>query len=115
MPRSKNKVAAHRRKKRVLEKAKGYVGSRSKLYTIAKNSVDKGLSHAYRDRKLKKRVFRNIWIIRINAAARVSGISYSQLMGALKKKNIDINRKALAELAYNNLDAFNEIVKFAIK
>jgi len=115
MPRSKNKVAAHRRKKRVLEKAKGYVGARSKLYTIAKNSVDKGLSHAYRDRKLKKRVFRNIWIIRINAAARVSGISYSQLMGALKKKNIDINRKALAELAYNNLDAFNEIVKFAIK
>ncbi|MDD5362175.1 MAG: 50S ribosomal protein L20 [Ignavibacteria bacterium] len=114
MPRSKNKVAAHARKKRILKAAKGYVGARSKVFTVAKNAVEKGLSHSYRDRKLKKRVFRNIWIVRINAAARVSGISYSQLMGALKKKNIDINRKTLADLAYNNIEAFNEIVKFAM-
>jgi large subunit ribosomal protein L20 len=114
MPRSKNKVAAHARKKRILKAAKGYVGARSKVFTVAKNAVEKGLSHSYRDRKLKKRVFRNIWIVRINAAARVSGISYSQLMGALKKKNIDVNRKTLADLAYNNIEAFNEIVKFAM-
>jgi large subunit ribosomal protein L20 len=114
MPRSKNKVAAHARKKRILKSAKGYVGARSKVFTVAKNAVEKGLSHSYRDRKLKKRVFRNIWIVRINAAARISGISYSQLMGALKKKNIDVNRKTLADLAYNNIDAFNEIVKFAM-
>ena len=114
MPRSKNKVAAHARKKKILKQAKGYVGARSKVFTVAKNAVEKGLTHAYRDRKLKKRVYRNIWIIRINAAARRSGISYSQLMGALKKKNIDINRKTLADLAYNNIEAFSEVVKFAM-
>ncbi|MCE1164929.1 MAG: 50S ribosomal protein L20 [Bacteroidetes bacterium] len=114
MPRSKNKVAAHARKKKILKQAKGYVGARSKVFTVAKNAVEKGLTHAYRDRKLKKRVYRNIWIIRINAAARMSGISYSQLMGALKKKNIDINRKTLADLAYNNIEAFSEVVKFAM-
>lgn len=114
MPRSKNKVAAHARKKKILKQAKGYVGARSKVFTVAKNAVEKGLTHAYRDRKLKKRVYRNIWIIRINAAARMSGISYSQLMGALKKKNIDINRKTLADLAYSNIEAFNEVVKFAM-
>ncbi len=114
MPRSKNKVAAHARKKKILKQAKGYVGARSKVFTVAKNAVEKGLTHSYRDRKLKKRVFRNIWIVRINAAARISGISYSQLMGALKKKNVDVNRKTLADLAYNNIEAFNEIVKFAM-
>lgn len=114
MPRSKNKVASHRRRKAVLKNAKGYVGARSKVYTVAKNAVEKGLSHAYRDRKLKKRVYRNLWIVRINAAARISGVSYSQLMGALSKKKIDVNRKTLADMAYNNLDAFNEFVKFAM-
>ena len=114
MPRSKNKVAAHARKKKILKQAKGYVGARSKVFTVAKNAVEKGLTHSYRDRKLNKRVFRNIWTVRINAAARISGISYSQLMGALKKKNVDVNRKTFADLAYNNIEAFNAIVKFAM-
>lgn len=115
MPRAKNKVASHRRRKRVLEEAKGYVGARSKLYTVAKNSVEKGLTHAYKDRKLKKREYRSLWITRINAAARLNNTSYSKLINGLNKKSIDINRKMLADLAYNNLDAFNEIVKFALK
>lgn len=113
MPRSKNKVASKARRKKVMDSAKGYWGARSKLYTVAKNAVDKGLSHAYKDRRLKKRVYRSLWITRINAAARMNNTSYSQLMNSLKKKNIDINRKTLADLAYNNIEAFNEIVKFA--
>lgn len=114
MPRSKNKVASHRRRKRVLEAAKGYFGARSKVYTVAKNSVEKGLTHAYKDRKTKKRVYRSLWITRINAAARLNNTSYSKLIDALNKKNIDINRKVLSDLAYNNLPAFNEIVRFAL-
>lgn len=113
MPRSRNKVASHRRRKRVLKAAKGYWGARSKVYTVAKNAVEKGLTHAYKDRKQKKREYRKLWITRINAAARMNGMSYSQLIGALRKKNIDINRKTLADLAYDNMDAFNEIAKFA--
>jgi large subunit ribosomal protein L20 len=113
VPRSKNKVASKARKKKVMDNAKGYWGARSKLYTVAKNAVDKGLSHAYKDRRLKKRVYRSLWITRINAAARLNNTSYSQLINALNKKNIDINRKTLADLAYNNIEAFNEIVKFA--
>jgi large subunit ribosomal protein L20 len=113
MPRAKNKVASHRRKKRVLKAAKGYYGARSKVYTIAKNSVEKALSHAYRDRKLKKRVYRSLWIARINAAARLCGTTYSRLMNDLHKKNITINRKTLAELAYNDMSAFAEIAKAA--
>ena len=113
MPRSQNKVASHRRKKRVLKEAKGYYGARSKVYTVAKNSVEKGLTHAYRDRRLKKRVYRSLWITRINAAARLKGSTYSKLMGALRKKSVDINRKTLANLAYSNMEAFDEIVKFA--
>ena len=115
MPRSKNKVASHRRRKRVLEEAKGYVGARSKLYTVAKNSVEKGLTHAYRDRKLKKREYKSLWVTRINAAARLNNTTYSKLIDALNKEDIDINRKILAELAYSNMDAFNEVVKFALK
>ncbi len=115
MPRSKNKVASHRRRKRVLEEAKGYVGARSKLYTVAKNSVEKGLTHAYRDRRLKKREYKSLWITRINAAARLNNTTYSKLIYALNKKHIDINRKMLADLAYGNIEAFNEIVKFALK
>ena len=113
MPRAKNKVASHARKKRVLKDAKGYWGARSKVYTAAKNAVEKGLGHAYRDRRLKKREYRSLWITRINAAARMNEISYSELIGALRKKNVDINRKTLADLAYNNIEAFNEVVKFA--
>ncbi len=115
MPRAKNKVASHRRRKRILEQAKGYFGARSKVYTVAKNAVEKGLTHAYKDRRQKKRVYRNLWITRINAAARMNGTSYSQLIGALHNKGIDINRKTLADLAYNNIEAFNEIVKAANK
>ncbi len=115
MPRSRNKVASHKRRKRVLEEAKGYVGARSKLYTVAKNSVEKGLTHAYRDRRLKKREYKSLWITRINAAARMNDTTYSKLINALNKKNVDINRKMLADLAYNNIEAFNEVVKFALK
>ena len=115
MLRSKNKVASHKRRKRILEEAKGYVGARSKLYTVAKNSVEKGLTHAYRDRRLKKREYKSLWVTRINAAARLNDTTYSKLINALNKKNIDINRKILAELAYSNSEAFSEIVKFALK
>ncbi len=113
MPRSKNKVASHRRRKKILKLAKGYWGSRSKVYTIAKNSVEKGLVHAYRDRKLKKRTFRQLWIVRINAAARENGISYSRLIDAMNKKGVEINRKVLASIAVDNPSAFTELVKFS--
>jgi large subunit ribosomal protein L20 len=113
MPRSKNKVASHRRRKRVLQQAKGYWGTRSKVYTVAKNHVEKGLVHAYRDRKLKKRVFRQLWITRINAAARLNGTTYSKLIHSLSEKGIDINRKVLASLAVENPEAFTEIVNFS--
>ena len=113
MPRSKNKVASHRRRKKILEQAKGYWGARSKVYTIAKNHVEKGLVHAYRDRKLKKRTFRQLWIVRINAAARQNGTTYSKLINALDKKGVNINRKILASLAVENPAAFTEIVKFS--
>ena len=113
MPRSKNKVASHSRKKRIFKQAKGYYGARSKVYTIAKNAVEKALSHAYRDRKLKKRVYRSLWIASINAAARLCGTTYSKLINDLNNKKISINRKTLAELAYNDMNAFAEIVKAA--
>lgn len=115
MPRSKNKVASHRRRKRVLKEAKGYFGARSKVYTAAKNAVEKGLTHAYKDRRLKKREYRSLWITRINAAARLNDTTYSKLINALNKKSIDISRKTLADLAYSNEQAFNEIIKFALK
>jgi large subunit ribosomal protein L20 len=113
MPRSKNKVASHRRRKKILKLAKGYWGARGNVYTIAKNSVEKALLHAYRDRRLKKREFRSLWIVRINAAARQNGTTYSRLMGALQKKGIEINRKILASLAVDNPQAFAELVKFS--
>ena len=90
--------------------AKGYWGARSKVFTVAKNTVEKGLQYAYRDRKTKKREFRALWIQRINAGARQYGISYSQLMGKLNAKNIGLNRKVLADLAMNNPDAFKAVV-----
>ncbi|RZK51156.1 MAG: 50S ribosomal protein L20, partial [Pedobacter sp.] len=103
-------VAARRRRKKVLNMAKGYWGSRSKVFTIAKNTVEKGLQYAYRDRKVKKREFRGLWIQRINAGAREHGVSYSQLIGKLAAKNIGLNRKVLADLAMNHKDAFKAII-----
>ncbi len=113
MPRSQNRVASHRRRKRILNQAKGYWGARSKVLTIAKGSVDKGLQHAYRDRRTKKRTIRQLWIVRINAAARLNGTTYSRLIDALGKKEVTINRKILADLAANNPLAFSEVIKFA--
>ena len=113
MPRSKNKVASHRRRKNQLKRAKGYWGNQGNVLTSAKNAIEKGLNHAYRDRKLKKRVFRSLWITRINAAARINGTTYSRLIDALNKKGVDINRKVLASLAAENPTAFAEVVKFS--
>lgn len=112
MPRSQNKVASHRRRKRILAQAKGYWGARSKVLTIAKHHVDKGMQYAYRDRKAKKRTYRQLWIARINAAARVHGITYSKLIAGLNAKAVSINRKILAELAVHNPEAFAQIVNF---
>jgi len=114
MPRSVNAVASRRRRKRVLQKAKGFWGRRSKVYTVAKHSVEKAGQHAYSGRKIKKRDYRRLWTVRINAAARENNTTYSRLINALHKKNIDINRKVLAQLAYDNPKAFSEIVKFAV-
>ena len=110
MPRSVNSVASRQRRKKILKQAKGYFGRRKNVWTVAKNAVEKGLTYAYRDRKNKKRTFRALWITRINAGARLHGLSYSELMGKLKANNIDINRKVLADLAMNNPKAFTEIV-----
>ena len=110
MPRSVNHVASKARRKKVIKLAKGYFGRRKNVWTVAKNAVEKGLTYAYRDRKNKKRTFRALWITRINAGARLHGLSYSELMGKLKANNIDINRKVLADLAMNNSEAFAEIV-----
>lgn len=114
MPRSKNKVASHRRRKRILDQAKGYWGRRKNVYTVAKNHVEKGLIHSFRDRKLKKRVFRKLWITRINAAARVNGTTYSKLIHSLDAKGILINRKILASLAVENPATFTELVNFSL-
>lgn len=110
MPRSTNSVATKARKKKVLKLAKGYFGRRKNVWTVAKNAVEKGLGYQYRDRKAKKREFRSLWIQRINAGARLHGMSYSQLMGALHKKDIQLNRKVLADLAMNEPDSFKAIV-----
>ena len=111
MPKSVNSVASRKRRKKILKQAKGYFGRRKNGQTVAKNAVEKGLTYAYRDRKNKKRTFRALWITRINAGARLHGLSYSELMGKLKQNNIDINRKVLADLAMNNPEAFSDIVK----
>ena len=110
MPRSVNAVASRARRKKVLKRAKGNFGSRSKVWTVAKNTVEKGLGYAYRDRKAKKREIRGVWIQRINAACREYGMTYSDFMGRLAKKEIDINRKVLADLAMNNPKAFVAII-----
>ena len=111
MPRSVNSVASRQRRKKILKQAKGYFGRRKNVWTVAKNAVEKGLTYAYRDRKNKKRTCRALWITRINAGARLHGLTYSELMGKLKANNIDINRKVLADLAMNNAEAFADIVK----
>ena len=110
MPRSVNHVASRAKRKRILTLTRGYYGARRNVWTVAKNTWEKGLTYAYRDRKNKKRNFRALWIQRINAAARQEGLSYSQLMGALHAKGIEINRKVLADLAMNNPEAFKAIV-----
>lgn len=110
MPRSVNSVAAKARRKKVLKAAKGYFGRRKNVHTVAKNAVEKGLQYAYRDRKNKKRTFRSLWIQRINAGARMYGISYSQLMGKIHANNLKLNRKVLADLAMNHPKAFKAIV-----
>ncbi|MDF1611512.1 MAG: 50S ribosomal protein L20 [Stygiobacter sp.] len=112
MPRSVNHVASKARRKKILKMAKGYWGARGNVWTIAKTHVEKGLVHAYRDRKLKKRQYRSLWIVRINAAARANGTTYSRLIDALNKKGVSINRKLLASLAVDNPQAFAEVVKF---
>ncbi|MGI4831912.1 50S ribosomal protein L20 [Hymenobacter sp. RP-2-7] len=111
MPRSVNHVASRHRRKKVMRLAKGYYGRRKNVWTVAKNAVEKGLVYAYRDRKVKKREFRALWIQRINAGAREHGLSYSQLMGGLKAAGIDLNRKVLADLALNHPAAFAGIVE----
>ena len=110
MPRSVNAVASRARRKKILKLAKGNYGARKNVWTVAKNTVEKGLVYAYRDRKQKKRNFRSLWIVRISAAARLEGMSYSVLMGKLKKAGTELNRKVLADLALNNADAFKAIV-----
>jgi large subunit ribosomal protein L20 len=111
MPRAKGGFKTRRRRKKILERAKGYYGAQSRLYRVATEAVDKALQYAYRDRRAKKREFRSLWIIRINAAARALGMSYSQFMSGLKKANIALNRKALADMAYNDPSAFSQLVE----
>ena len=110
MPRSVNHVASKAKRTRILKLTKGYYCARKNVWTVAKNTWEKGLTYAYRDRKNKKRTFRALWIQRINAAARMEGLSYSVLMGLLHKEGIEINRKVLADLAVNNPEAFKAIV-----
>ncbi|HBK82737.1 MAG TPA: 50S ribosomal protein L20 [Flavobacterium sp.] len=111
MPRSVNSVAKRARRKRVLKLAKGYFGRRKNVWTVAKNAVEKALVYAYRDRKANKRNFRSLWIVRINAGARLHGMSYSQFMGKIKANQIELNRKVLADLAMNHPEAFAAVVK----
>lgn len=111
--RVKRGTVARSRRKKVLERASGYYSAGSRLFTVAKERNDRGLVYAYRDRKAKKREFRKLWTIRINAAARLNGTTYSVLIGALKKANIDLDRKVLADLAIHDPAAFSAVVKQA--
>lgn len=110
MPRSVNHVASRAKRKRILKLTRGYYGTRKNVWTVAKNAWEKGMLYAFRDRRTKKRNFRALWIQRINAAARLEGLSYSRLMGALHNAGIEINRKVLADLAVNHPEAFKAIV-----
>ena len=111
MPRSVNSVAKRARRKKVLKQAKGYFGRRKNVWTVAKNAVEKGLQYAYRDRRAKKREFRSLWIQRINAGVRAEGLTYSRFINGLNKSKIKLDRKVLADLAYNNPEAFKSLVK----
>ncbi|MGB4293067.1 MAG: 50S ribosomal protein L20 [Bacteroidales bacterium] len=111
MPRSVNSVASRARRKKILKQTKGYFGSRKNVYTVAKNTLEKGLIYAYRDRKAKKRNFRSLWIQRINAGVRQYGMNYSEFMGKLAQKGITLNRKVLADLAMNHPEAFKAVVE----
>ena len=110
MPRSVNAVASRHRRKKILKKTKGQFGRRKNVWTVSKNAYERGLQYAYRDRRNKKRTFRALWIMRINAGAREYGLSYSQFMGKLNEKNIQLSRKVLADLAMNHPDAFKAVV-----
>ncbi len=110
MPRANSSVPRKKRHKKIIKSAKGYFGTRKSNYRTAKDAVQKALQYSYRDRKVKKRDFRRLWIIRINAAARANGISYSQLICSLKENNIEINRKSLALMAVHNPDSFTDLV-----
>lgn len=110
MPRSVNAVASRARRKKILKLAKGNWGARKNVWTVAKNTVEKGLGYAYRDRRAKKRTYRSLWIQRLNAATREHGMSYSEFIGKVHKNNISLNRKALADLAMNHPDAFKAVV-----
>ncbi|MCK9616867.1 MAG: 50S ribosomal protein L20 [Lentimicrobiaceae bacterium] len=111
MPRSVNAVASRQRRKKILKKVKGQFGRRKNVWTVAKNAYEKGQVYAYRDRRAKKRTFRSLWIARINAGVRQYGLSYSVFIGKLNEKNIQIDRKVLADLAMNNPEAFKAIVE----
>lgn len=111
MPRVKGGFKTRRRRKKILKRAKGYYGAKSRLYRVATEAVDKAFRYAYRDRRAKKREFRSLWIIRINAAARQCGLSYSQFMSMLRKANSALNRKTLADLAYNDPAAFSQLIE----
>ena len=111
MPRSVNAVASRQKRKKLFKKTKGFFGRRKNVWTVAKNAFEKGQAYAYRDRKTKKRNFRSLWIVRINAGVREYGLSYSTFIGKLAKNNIVINRKVLADLALNNPEAFKAIVE----
>lgn len=113
MPRARGGYKTRRRRKKVLLRARGYYGARSRLYRTATEAVDKALRHAYRDRKAKKREFRSLWVVRINAASRALGLSYSQLMNGLRKAQISLNRKALADMAYHDPQAFKALAETA--
>lgn len=110
MPRSKNAVASRARRKRILKQAKGFYGKRKNVYTVAKNVLEKGLTYSYVGRKLKKRDYRSLWIVRINAAVREEGLTYSEFMNKLKVKGIELDRKVLADMAMNNPASFKELV-----
>lgn len=110
MPRATNNPASRARRRRIMRAARGYFGARSKVYTVAKNTLEKGWQYAYRDRKFKKRIYRRLWIARINAATRMHGLSYSRFIHGLEQKGIGLNRKALADLALNHPNAFKAIV-----
>ena len=115
MPRSVNHVASRAKRKRILKLTRGYYGARKNVWTVAKNTWEKGLTYAFRDRRNKKRNFRALWIQRVNAAARLEGLSYSRLMGGLREAGIEINRKVLADLAVNHPEAFKAVVNKVTK